>query len=104
MSLTHDMLSNSSSLINEYSLINKGVLLLDEMFLKNGWHNIKNEFNHIVYTRTGYETEYFEIKVDMTKVYVSIPIKNITYQYTTSFDNYFLASEYVESRFKDFMN
>jgi len=94
---------NQTSEIQNCLLVNKGFILLDALFKENGWYNIKNEINHIAYTRFAYETEYFEIKIDQTKIHVSIPVKNTTYQYKTSFDGYFQASEYIEQRFKDFI-
>jgi hypothetical protein len=100
--------SNTFSENQQYSILdgeikNKGFALLDEMFKKNGWHMTKNELYWISYSKFGHETEFFEIKLDSTKIYVSIPIKNSPYQYTTTFTNYFQASEYVEERFKEFI-
>jgi len=80
---------------------NKGFLILDEMFKSNGWHMTKNEMNWICYTTVGNETEFFDIKIDNSKIYISIPIPNSVFQYTTAFKDYFAASEYVEQRFKD---
>ena len=81
---------------------NKGFMLLDSLFKENGWHMTKNEMNLIEYTKFGYESDFFQIKLDQKNVYVSVPIKNSPYQYKTSFNNYFDASEYVEKRFKDY--
>jgi len=101
------MSSNDNMLYEQYTIFNteiknKGFLILDEMFKSNGWHMTKNEMNNITYTKAGHETEFFDIKIDAYKVYVSIPIKNSIFQYSTSFKDYFTASEYVEQRFKDF--
>ena len=93
--------TNTGFLNNEIK--NKGFLLLDEMFRMNDWHLFKNEMNWICYSKFGKETECFEIRIDMSKVHVSIPIKNSRYQYNTSFNNYFDACEYIELRFKDFI-
>ena len=71
----NNMLSNKDSLLNT-EIKNKGFFLLDEMFKTNGWHMTKNEMNWICYTKTGNETEFFDIKLDQKKVYVNIPIKN----------------------------
>jgi hypothetical protein len=81
---------------------NKGFILLDSLFKENGWHMTKNEMNLIEYTKFGQESDFFQIKLDQKNVYVSVPIKNSPYQYKTSFNNYFDASEYVEKRFKDY--
>ena len=81
---------------------NKGFMLLDSLFKENGWHMTKNEMNLIEYTKQGHESDFFQIKLDQKNVYISVPIKNSPYQYKTSFNNYFDASEYVEKRFKDY--
>ncbi len=65
---------------------------------------IKNDFNWISYTRFGNETDLFDIRVDQKSIHVSIPIKNSPFQYVTNFKDYFQASEYIESRFMDFIN
>jgi hypothetical protein len=82
---------------------NKGFLFLHQMFLENGWHLTKNEMEWISYTKAGHETAYFEIQLTKSEVHVCIPLKNSSYQYCTSFKNYFQASEYVEARFKEFV-
>jgi hypothetical protein len=58
--------------------------------------------NWICFSKPGFQTEYFEIKIDQSKIFVSIPIKNSLFQYKTSFKDYYSASEYIEERFKDF--
>jgi len=88
---------------NNSELKNKGFLFLDSMFRENGWMVIKNDINWICFTKPGFEIEYFEIKIDTSKIYVSIPIRNSIFQYKTSFKDYFTASEYIEERFKDFI-
>jgi len=101
MSSNDNMLSNQTTILKT-EIKNKGFFLLDEMFKTNGWHMTKNEMKWVSYTKAGNETEFFDIKIDQNKVYVSVPIKNSIFQYTTSFKDYFTASEYVEQRFKDF--
>jgi len=95
------MLSTQNDTTTEIK--NKGFLLLANMFIENGWHFIKNETECVCFTKQGFETEYFELKVDKTKIYVSLPIKNSVFQYKTSFKDYYTASVYVEDRFRDFI-
>jgi hypothetical protein len=102
MSSNSNMLTNNESILNT-EIKNKGFALLDQMFKENGWHLVKNEVNYICYTKFGHETDNFQIKVDEKTIFVSIPIKNSPFQYTTSFKDYFQASEYVEARFFDFI-
>lgn len=82
---------------------NKGFLFLDSIFQENGWNMTKNEMNVISFSKEGFETEYFEMTVKATKIYVSIPIKNSIFQYNTSFNDYYSACDYLEKRFKEFI-
>jgi len=88
--------------IKDSQLKNKGFALLHELFTENGWHLVKNDFEWIIYSKPGQETDLFEIRLDKNNIFVSIPIKNSAYQYRTTFNDYFQASEYLENRFKDF--
>lgn len=94
--------THNSNIKND--IVNKGFSILDTMFKENDWNIVINEQNWIAYTKTGHETEYFELKIEKSKVIVSIPLKKIPYQYVISFTDYFQASEYVEARFKEFIS
>ena len=82
---------------------NKGFLILDSIFKKNNWDLVKNEMDWISYSRFGEETTSFDIKIFTNKIVVSVPIKNSIYQYVTSFNSYYEASEYIEQRFNDYI-
>ena len=85
--------------------IKKEFATLDPLFKQHGWYTSKNEANYLSYTTTGHETDVFEIKIDTSKtIRVSMPIRNSPFQFNTSFDNCFQASEYIESRFLEFIN
>jgi hypothetical protein len=86
------------------NIVNKGFSILDTLFKENNWTIVINEPNWVAYTKPGHETEYFELKIEKSKVSVSIPLKKIPFQYVTSFTDYFQASEYVEARFKEFIS
>ena len=101
MASTSIMMSKES--IQNVEINNKGFSMLDALFKAKGWHLIKNEMNNICYTKLGEETDIYEIKIDQKMIHVTIPIQNSTFQYTTSFKDYFQASEYVEARFLDFI-
>jgi hypothetical protein len=93
---------NDATMLSE---IGKEFATLDPLFKQHGWYTSKNEANYVSYTTTGFETDVFEIKMDTSKnIRVSIPIRNTPFQYRTSFNNCFLASEYIESRFLDFID
>jgi len=103
------MISNDNMLSNQYDVLdtelkNKGFVLLDEIFKKHGWHMIKNEVNWISYTKLGNELDLFDIKINQKSIHISIPIKNSPFQYTTSFSDYYRATEYIESRFMNFIS
>ena len=85
--------------------IKKEFATLDPLFKQHGWYTSKNEANYLSYTTTGHETDVFEIKIDTSKtIRVSMPIRNSPFQYNTTFNNCFQASEYIESRFLDFID
>jgi len=102
MNHNDNMLSNNFVILNT-ELKNKGFAFLDAVFKENGWHRVKNEMNLICYTQTGNETDCFDIKIEATNIRVSVPIKNSIFQYVTTFNNYFEASEYIEARLCDFL-
>jgi len=93
---------NQSSIPSEIK--NKGFLLFDEMVREHGWHLIHNEMNRICYTKVGYETDVFDIRILEKTIKVSIPLRNSKYQFVTQFNDYFTANEFLESRFFDFMD
>ena len=88
------MNTNNNILLTQTNsdLVNKGFIVLDEVFKSHGWHLFKNENNWISYTKIGNETSF-----------VSVPVKNSIYQYVTTFKSYYDASEYVEQRFYDYI-
>lgn len=100
MATTHNMLSES---VLNTEIKNKGFSILDSIFKENGWQLSKNEMNWICYTKFGCETDVFEIRIDDKTIQVGIPLKNSKYSYILKFTSYFLASEYIESRFKEFI-
>ena len=102
MNTNHNMLSNDPVLNSEIK--NKGFAILNATFKQNGWHLVKNEFNWISYTKFGDETTFFDIKILPNKIIVCVPMKNSSYQYITSFNAYFEASEYIEQRLYDYIN
>lgn len=87
---------------NFTEITNKGFSIIDTMFTDNGWIRIKNDLDWLCYTKPGHETDLFDIKIDKTTIHVSIPIKNSPFQFVTKFNDYFLATEYIETRFNDF--
>jgi hypothetical protein len=102
MNTNDNMLSNESVLNSEIK--NKGFAILDSIFKQHQWHLVKNEINWISYSKFSHETTSFDIKILPDKILVSIPIKNSSYQYVTSFKGYYEASEYIEQRFFDYIN
>ena len=93
----------SSDPILNSTIINKGFAILDATFKERGWHLIKNEANWISYSKFSDESSFFDIKILPDKIVVSVPMKNSSYQYVTSFKSYYEASEYVEQRLFDYM-
>lgn len=99
------MNTNDKMLSTEtYDIKNKGFAILDLVFKKHGWHLIKNEMNWLYYSKFGDETSYFDIKILPDKIITCVPIKNSSYQYTTSFKSYYDASEYMEQKLYDYIS
>jgi hypothetical protein len=96
-----NMMSNDPILKSD--IANKGFAILDTKFKEHGWHIIKNELNHLSYSKFGDETSYFDIRILHDKIVVCVPIKNSSYQYVTSFKGYYEASEYVEKKLLDYI-
>lgn len=94
------MRSESQQNETQVQLKNRGFSPLEEHFQKNNWKLMRNELDHIIYSQpkaaSWVETDYFEIKLDKTSVHVSVPIKNSPYQYKTTFQNYYDATDYIE--------
>ena len=102
MTVATNMLSENNIVIN----INNELNLLTELFKHNGWNKIKNNdklIDHILYSKQGNETEFFEIALDNNKIYVSVPLKNSAFQYKTKFADYYSAIKYTESKLQYFI-
>jgi len=96
--------TNTAVSILNTEIKNKGFIILDSMFKEHGWHRVKNEMTWLCYTKLGHETDIFDIQITQSTIRVSIPIKGSPLQYVTSFKEYFLATEYIEARFNDFIS
>lgn len=99
---THTTMLTSDPVFSS-NLVNKGFVILDAMFKEYGWVLVRNEKTWINYTKPGDETSFFDIKVLADKIVVSVPIKQSTYQYITTFKDYYQASEFIEQKLKDYM-
>ena len=97
--LSDNVNDNDNNVINEFKI-------LTQLFVHHGWkNNINNRsLEHIVYTKIGNETEFFEIKLDNNNIYVSVPLKNSEFQYKVKFNNYLSAIKYTEDKFNYFNN
>jgi hypothetical protein len=98
---TNDNMLSIDPIFNS-NIVNKGFVILDATFKEYGWHLVKNELNWISYTKFGDETSYFDIKILPDKIVVSVPLKNLPFQFTTSFKGYYEASEYIEQKILDY--
>lgn len=101
MNAHHTMLTSDP--IFQSNIINKGFAIVDAMFKEHGWKLVNNEQVWITYIKEGDETSFFDIKVLADKIVVSVPIKRSTYQYVTTFKEYYEASEYIEQKLLDYM-
>ena len=85
--------------------INNELSLLNKLFKSNGWQveHSNNTSDDIMYSKPGNETEFFKIALDNNIIYVSVPLKNSTFQYKTKFSDYYSAIKYTESKLQYFI-
>lgn len=77
--------------------------LFNKLFNSYNWFNDKsnkNDLYNIIYRKNKIKNEYFEIKLDVHKILVTIPIKNSIYQYQTTFNNYKDSLLYLDKYIK----
>ena len=85
--------------------INDELKSLTNLFKTNGWQQIDNDNikDHIIYSKQGNETEFFEITLENNFIYVSVPLKNSSFQYKAKFSDYYSAIKYAENKFNYFI-
>jgi hypothetical protein len=96
------IMASETKIIN----INDELKSLTSLFETNGWKKNINDVitDNIIYSKQGNETEFFEITlVDNSFIYVSVPLKNSTFQFKTKFSDYYSAIKYTESKFHYFI-
>jgi len=77
-------------------LLNKQFSILVEKFYQHNWLLYKNEMDHIMFKNPITDYDFFEIELNKTNIFVTIPLKNSNYKYKTKFDSYFQACEFIE--------
>ncbi len=81
--------------------VNKGFITVHDEFIKNGWNLVNNEIGFIVYNNHSQPFDDFIAVIENNKITVSVPIATTNYLYTTSFNNYFSACEYMLSHLQN---
>ena len=84
-----------------------GVNELLDLFKNNGWTSdgVIDSKEGITYYKEGYETEYFQLRysnIVEEPVYVSVPLKNSTYQYVLYFKEFETATNYMTKMFYEY--
>lgn len=82
--------------------LNKGFIQVVETFVSAGWKLVENTMSQLVFVNPKNMYDEFKMSVEESKVVVVIPMPNSPVAYSTKFNNYFEASEYILSRFEDF--
>lgn len=82
--------------------LNKGFIQVVETFDAAGWKLVQNTKSELVFVNPKNMYDEFKMSVEESKVVVVIPMPNSPVAYSTKFNNYFEASEYILSRFQDF--
>ena len=83
--------------------LNKGFIQVVEKFLNTGWKLVQNTRSQLIFVNPKNIYDEFKMQVHENKVEVVIPMPNSPVAYSTKFNNYFEASEYILSRFEDFL-
>lgn len=82
--------------LNIHPLLNNQFTMFDKLLNDYDWILNENFIDRVVYLKPGNELDTFEIKIDSTNIYVSVPLKNCDCLYRVKFDDYFSAFNYVE--------
>lgn len=83
--------------------LNKGFLQVVERFTNEGWKLVHNTQTELVFVNPVNLYDEFKMRALENKLEVVIPMPNSPVAYSTKFNNYFEASEYILSRFEDFL-
>ncbi len=83
--------------------LNKGFLQVVEKFESENWKLVENTRTQLTFVNPNNIYDEFKMSVHENKVEVVIPMPNSPVAYSTKFNNYFEASEYILSRFTDFL-
>jgi hypothetical protein len=82
---------------------NKGFMILHEEFIQNDWIMTVNEQNRLVYTKKENNCDEFIILINKkNNINVRIPVANSNIAYTTTFNNYFCACEFITMHIKNY--
>lgn len=101
------MSSVLSSTETSAKIVNKGFIQSAETFLSKGWSITTNTANTVVFGRPEDPRlvyDEFKLSADSDRINVVIPMPNSNVAYCTWFNDYFSASEYMNSRFEDYCN
>jgi len=96
-------MSAKTQLTNTTEPQNKGFIQVVEKFTSEGWKMVENTKSRLVFVNSDSMYDEFKMLVEESNVLVVIPMPNSPIEYSTKFDNYFEASEYIISRFEDFL-
>ncbi len=83
--------------------LNKGFIQVVEKFASENWKLVENTRTQLTFVNPNNIYDEFKMSVNENKVEVVIPMPNSPVAYCTKFNNYFEASEYILSRFTDFL-
>lgn len=77
---------------------------INTKFLEYNWERTEKYPKQIIYSSPKNITDQFIITINEKDISVSIPLKNKNYNYKTTLNNYFTATEYILNRLNDFIN
>jgi len=88
-----------------------GLTELTALFNDHGWTSsgLIDSNEGTTYYKDGHETEYFELRYSDISgphepIYVSVPLKNSTFQYVLYFKDFENATNYIARMFGEYIN
>ena len=82
---------------------NVGFRQATEIFTTAGWYLVENEVDRVTFKYANNAYDEFKMRARESHVEVVIPMPNSPVAYCTRFSNYYEASDYIASRFQDYL-
>lgn len=90
---------------NDFQSLKNKIFLDNHLyFTNNGWKLKENTKNDIIYNHPNYPTDEFKVNITNKYIKVTIPVLGANYAYSTTFNSYYQASEYLKLHLNYYMD